>query len=547
MLASKVAYSKSVRFTSGGPVVLHVIKAPPPGGLYFLRPVLGAATVLGRERVTSVQRRLARRVTTAGVNGDFSNYAGRPSGIFLRDGVLQSRPLSRRSSLGIAFDGTLLVDRLRYRGFWQAAGFERRPARELNRPLEEAGVAIYTDVYGGATPRARDRVDAVVRRVRPLLPGGLRTGRVVAKRWGGGSLVPQGGAVLQGRGSWRGILGREAKVGERVTLEPVVEGLWPDVADAVGGGPVLVRNGKVVWSPDEDFTDSQLHSRHPRTAVGQRADGRLLLVVADGRSTSSAGLRTWELALEMLRLGAVTAMGLDGGGSSTMAFDGRVLNSPSDGAERPVGNSLLVFYYGAYAPRPARPVVSPNGDGVLDTERLSARITRRSTVRVRLLHPDGTVAWRWSGVAARRVIRHELLRTRREGTWKWIVKASDKAGRKSRMVRRFRVNNTLGYLVLSTSRIRLAPGRRRTVRIRVDLTRHSKVVVHVRRRADGRVVRRLSARQRAPGTLGFRWDGRNAKGRLVREGSYRIVVRAANALGAISLDRHLRVTRVRAP
>ena len=88
------------------------------------------------------------------------------------------------------------------------------------------------------------------------------------------------------------------------------------MSDAIGGGPVIVRDGKPVYQANEDFTPEQLRPRHPRTAVGQLTDGRILLVAVDGRSEESSGVNLLELAQEMIRLGAVNAMALDAGGSS---------------------------------------------------------------------------------------------------------------------------------------------------------------------------------------------------------------------------------------
>ena len=547
MLAPGVTYTKTVRWASFGPLVTHVISAPRPGGLYGLRPVLGRGTALGVERITSMQRRLRMQGTAAGVNADFFNiYSGRPSGIFLRDGVLATRPLTGRSSLGVAFDGTLRVRRLSYFGWWQVDGFDRHPMREFNRRLDDPpGVTLYTSRYGGRTPRVRRAVDVVLGGVPPVVVGGNLGARVVTRRWGGGTAVPPGGAVLQARGFWRRVVVREARPDRHLTLHVKVRGLWTDVADAVGGGPVLVRYGQPVWGAGEAFLSSQLLPRNPRTAIGQLANGRVILVVADGRSAASAGLRNWEMALEMVRLGAVTAMAFDSGGSSTTAFDGRVLNRPSDGAERSVADGLFVFYYGGFAPRPRRRVVSPNGDGVLDTQHLSARIVRRSAVDVRVVRPDGSVGWRYRDTVRRRVIRHDLLRARQSGTWKWIVEAVDGRGRRSRMVRAFIVNNTIGHLRLSAYRMRVVPRRGGRVGARVALTRRSRVSVLVRRVSDGRLVRRLYTGDRDPGGLFFRWDGKNAAGWVVAGGRYRIVVRATNALGTIALERTLRVVRVR--
>ena len=83
--------------------------------------------------------------------------------------------------------------------------------------------------------------------------------------------------------------------------------------------------------------------RAPRTALGIKKDGTLLLVVVDGRNNNSAGLTLAELATYMLRLGAREAVNFDGGGSSVMAINGLVVNKPSDGKERPVSIGLGLF------------------------------------------------------------------------------------------------------------------------------------------------------------------------------------------------------------
>ena len=108
----------------------------------------------------------------------------------------------------------------------------------------------------------------------------------------------------------------------------------------------------------------------------------------------SVGMTNFELAQTLVRLGAVRGMELDGGGSSTLAFEGTVLNSPSDGRERAVSTALMLQYYGVYAPPPLEAVVSPNGDGVAEEQALSFKVVRPSTTTVTLTAPgrDGRVA-----------------------------------------------------------------------------------------------------------------------------------------------------------
>lgn len=116
---------------------------------------------------------------------------------------------------------------------------------------------------------------------------------------------------------------------------------WRGVLDSVGGLPMLVRDGQVV-APN---CSTSFCKRNPRTGVGLRADGTILLVTVDGRQPKySVGMSLVEFANELVRLGAVQAMNLDGGGSTTMVVNGRVINRPSDaGGERGVSTAILVL------------------------------------------------------------------------------------------------------------------------------------------------------------------------------------------------------------
>ncbi|MDH5313843.1 MAG: phosphodiester glycosidase family protein [Actinomycetota bacterium] len=114
---------------------------------------------------------------------------------------------------------------------------------------------------------------------------------------------------------------------------------WPNVADAIAAEPQLLDAGAVV-APTVCGT---MCRRNPRTAVGIKADGTVVLVVVDGRSTVSRGMTLVELAQFMKAEGVVTALNLDGGGSSTMVVRGSVVNRPSDGKERAIANALMIL------------------------------------------------------------------------------------------------------------------------------------------------------------------------------------------------------------
>jgi exopolysaccharide biosynthesis protein len=102
---------------------------------------------------------------------------------------------------------------------------------------------------------------------------------------------------------------------------------------AIGGGPVLVQNGKMRITNDLErmFTGKSQNDLHPRTAMGYTANGKLIILVVEGRNAGKAeGASLPELANIFLSLGAVEALNLDGGGSSCMLVQGKETIKPSD-------------------------------------------------------------------------------------------------------------------------------------------------------------------------------------------------------------------------
>src|SRR2546423_15399572 len=100
----------------------------------------------------------------------------------------------------------------------------------------------------------------------------------------------------------------------------------------MGGGRLLVRKGEPIFHANEFFDPRALNSQQPRGAMGQLADGRLLLVSIEGTNPAySIGMSSYELAVELSRLGAVTAFGLGSGPPSGLAVDGEPLPRPASG------------------------------------------------------------------------------------------------------------------------------------------------------------------------------------------------------------------------
>jgi exopolysaccharide biosynthesis protein len=558
-----VTYENGVQFTPHGPVAIRVVRGPKPVGLYRLRTVLSNESVLGRETVSSIQRRLASEATMVGVNGDLSRFAdGVPSGIFLRDGVLATPPNPSRSSAGITLDGLLDVRRVSFRGTWRGTG-QRRALNFLNKAPGTNGISLFTTDWGRSTPRTNGSFAVVLGSFPASVPNADLVAPVVATTQNTSVSLSPGTAVLVARGNAAAKLQAEAVVGTTLALRLILQPDWATVSDAIGGGPVLVRDGKPVYRANEAFTVSQIAPRHPRTAIGQLADGRVLMVVVDGRQPGySVGMTTFEMALTMVRLGAVRAMQLDGGGSSTIAFEGTVLNSPSDGRERPISTALMLQYYGVYAPPPLEAVVSPNGDGVAEEQKLSYKIVRTSTVTATLTAPDGSVAWQEAaarepgtydvafpplpapppeGASPEQVPTEPLPPA--EGRWTFTVSGTDDQGLGSSTTRRFAVNSTLASLTVAPARVvvRKTGG---TASIRWTQARAARVKVTIET-PEGVVVRTVSNLQLQAGAQSVTWDGRAGTRKPVAGGRYVAKVTATNELGAVALTHALTVRRLR--
>lgn len=556
-----VTYETGVQFTPHGPVAIHIVRGPRPVGLYRLRPVLSNETITGRETLTAMQRRLSSQATSVGVNGDlFALADGRPSGIVLRDGILSNAPNPNRSSAGITLDGLLDVRRVRYFGTWRGTG-QRRTLNRLNKEPTKNGISLFTPDWGRRTPSYPDGVAVVLAPAPVATPNVDLSAPVANVVRGGAAPLAAGTSVLLARGAAAASLLAEAQIGANVVYRLILQPDWTAVADAIGGGPVLVRERRPVYRSNEAFTTSQIAPRNPRSAVGQLADGRIVLVVVDGRQAGySVGMTTFEMAQTLVRLGAVAGMGLDSGGSSTLAFEGSLLNRPSAGRERAISTALMLQYFGVYAPPPAEEVVSPNGDGAADEQRLAFKVVRPSTVTTTLTAPDGSVAFQ--EILPRQPGSYDVAfppptaapppgappaepATTAEGRWTLTVSATDDQGLPSSATRRFWVNSTVGFLRVAPARLVLPPaGASATVGWTQSRAARVRVTVET---PEGVVLRTVAARRFEPGAQAVAWNGRLASRKLAPGGRYVVRVTATNEVGTVDLSGPLSVRRTAKP
>ena len=118
------------------------------------------------------------------------------------------------------------------------------------------------------------------------------------------------------------------------------------VVNLLAFGPALVENSEIAVETNEEV--GQAMASNPRTAIGIIDENHYIIVVSDGRTSESKGLSLYQMAEVMKSYGVKTAYNLDGGGSSTLYFNGQVINKPTTGgnriSERAVSDIVYIGY-----------------------------------------------------------------------------------------------------------------------------------------------------------------------------------------------------------
>lgn len=291
--------------------------------------------------IGTLSRQMTGTGAVAGINAGFYdiNASGAPVGLAKSRGGLQNARFGSDPTLSMA-GATAAIGELTSGGTVTVDGDEHDLAGFNTPSLPTDGIGVYTGLWGDYT---LDRpVGGPGNVSEEVARASVVDGVVTAVDDEAGSpAVPEGGQVLLGREAGAEIVG-SLEVGDRVDVAvDLAEGEEPDWA--VSGSVQLVADGEVGPGIGDDGV-------HSRTVVGLNRDGTKLIVLAlDGQTAASRGMTRAELARFMISLGAHQALNLDGGGSTTMAarvagdVTPRIVDTPSDGTEREVSNTLLFF------------------------------------------------------------------------------------------------------------------------------------------------------------------------------------------------------------
>lgn len=320
-----IKHIQMVRYFSGRPVRINVVEMNRQIAKdYEIKPATASTNSLAHK--TTVRTIAGRTNSVVAINGSFFKpQTGVPLGTLMIDGKLFTGPIYNRAAIGI-FDNDFEAGRVEFRGSINVNG-QIIKIDNINQPrMLSSYVLVYTRDWGSyAPPSPRYGVQFQIENNR------------VIKASANSLYIPQNGYVIVGPKdklkSLYGIENVEVKIG----INPE----WDNVKHIISGGPYLVRNSQIFVDTKEEKL-SAISGKNPRSAIGYTSDGNFIIAAIDGREGSSVGLTLNELAYFMKSLGCVNAINLDGGGSTVMYVNGKIVNNPPQPGGIGLSNALVI-------------------------------------------------------------------------------------------------------------------------------------------------------------------------------------------------------------
>ncbi len=281
----------------------------------------------------------------AAINGGYFNRNNRmPLGAIKRDGQWLSSPILNRGAIGWNAQGQIRIARLRMQETLNTSTGEQLPILTLNSGYVQSGLSRYTTAWGRTYSPIQ--ADELIFTVQPDSVSGTRSERVSQILPGNapGSVnipIPSNGYLLVLRGQPE--LSGSISIGTIVTLQRAVTppdlNAYPQI---VAAGPWLVQSSKIVLdAKSENFSPAFSRESAARSAIASTSTGRILLVAVHDRA-GGKGPTLAEMAQIIQQMGAVDALNLDGGSSTSLYLGGQLINRAAATAAR-VHNAIGIL------------------------------------------------------------------------------------------------------------------------------------------------------------------------------------------------------------
>lgn len=334
--------------TANGPVEARAVKftvKTSSDSSFLLRPSLANDRIAQVKPTTEIAR---REGALAATNGGYFAGNGSPLGVLVIDGEWIKTNHLVRTGLIVTRSGNVVIDTLRWRGEARLGADATIRIGALNNRIGATnGALAFTRRWGESLNLLPGETAIVVSQSKVVE---TQVGSAPQPTADASTPPPPRAVPIPDDGFLLCVSGQDAQqaasfsAGASCVIHWGFDQDYGEVLHALGAGPRLVKDGReCITDVEENFKRDITVGRAPRTAVGLTKEQELILLTVDGRQPlRSIGVTLQQLAGLMMQLGAVDAMNLDGGSSTTFALDGKLANVPSDGSEKRVSNALVV-------------------------------------------------------------------------------------------------------------------------------------------------------------------------------------------------------------
>ncbi len=319
-----VKHIKLTKYYQGKPVKINIVeinsKINPD---LQLTPALASDTL---NKKSSIRNIAQKHNSIVAINGTFFKpQTGVPLGTLMINKKMYTGPVYDRVAMGI-FDNGYDMARIQLNANVKA-GDKFIKVDNINQPrMLSTYVIAYTPEWGKTAPPSPQygkQIAVKDNKITEISTSPLQ--------------IPENGFVLVGPAQQLNKIAQEKNIKLEINTIPD----WQNVNHIISGGPYLVKNGDVFVDISEQKLNA-IGGRNPRTAVGYTKDNNLIIVTVDGREKSSIGMTLTELAYLMKSIGCTNAMNLDGGGSTVLYVNGRVVNQPQVQGGIALSNALTL-------------------------------------------------------------------------------------------------------------------------------------------------------------------------------------------------------------
>ncbi len=321
-----IKHIKLVRYYNNRPVRLNIVELSTKINKDLnIEPSTASQTLASKSKISKIAEQ--HNAIVAINAGYFKPQTGVPLGTLMINKKIYTGPIYNRVAIGF-FENKYEMSRLQCEIYIKTnkGGLK---IDNINQPrMLSTHAIVYTSNWGEISPPTPKYGKQIA----------ISNGRLSAVSYDSLTIPKDGFVVVGSEKNINSIIDSKS-----YKLDIKINPDWKGVNHIISGGPYLIKNGEIYIDTAAQKLNS-ITGRNPRTAIGYTKENNLIMVTADGREGSSVGLTLYELASLMKEFGCINAMNLDGGGSTVMYIQGKIVNKPAIQGGIPLSHTLTITH-----------------------------------------------------------------------------------------------------------------------------------------------------------------------------------------------------------